>query len=326
MPPSDWVPLRWLAAWSRSDVSRLRGTPFNCVIGAPELDGIHTIADLNTAPVHIVGGGKWPRVAPNPGGAGPTGQPWVDSNGYAVRIAQAIDPAKPAWLAYSVPASQALRPAQFALAVCDAAAYGGHWIVCPDDRAWDATVAAARFFEQHKSWCTYHPAARLAVVADFSGPQRALATEVVNLLTRRQVAFKIVREKDATEANLRGMLEVLRIDAHEPASRDPYTIASEAHLKLSRRNDLLRLWNAGSINSFYTLSPDDRRGLLQLINYAAHEPSRLITVGLARAWASARLWMLNAAAATSVEVRRVRDGIELDLPPFAVYAAIELQS
>ena len=44
-------------------------------------------------------------------------------------------------------------------------------------------------------------------------------------------------------------------------------LASDTHLLMSRKNDVIRLWNAGTTNARYTKSPNGK-GLVQIVNYA----------------------------------------------------------
>jgi hypothetical protein len=141
--------------------------------------------------------------------------------------------------------------------------------------------------------------------------------ETLNLLARRLVPYVI------NPADLSGFASVLRLD-QKPKSDDPFQIAADAHKQMGRLHDLLRLWNDGSLNANYTASPDGREHLVQLINYAAAPSSDQITLGLARAYKSAVLTTLDDPP-KALAIHSVRAGIELQLPPFPVYAAISLR-
>ena len=85
------------------------------------------------------------------------------------------------------------------------------------------------------------------------------------------------------------------------------------------------MWNGGSLNVYYTASPGGRAALLQIINYAARTPGQDVTAGLATPYRSARIYTLDQPQPHPIAIHKVRDGIELHLPAFPVYAAIELE-
>jgi len=328
LPPADWVPFRWPATWhDAAKLDLIRGTPFNCAVDAPpdvtealRKNGF-AVTSLNAAPVTLVKDPRWPQVQTGSNGsvnAGPTGNPWVDSNGFAIQAARALAPDKPVWLAEDPPHNRVMKADDFSLAVCDAAVYGAHWLPAPDMAGWPQIVNAQKLFNAHKAWQSYHPAARLAVVSDFVGPHRDLAFETLNLLTRLYVPFEIVPKSRSTAFPL-----VLNIDEQRP-STDPWQLASETQAKLGRKNDLIRLWNGGSLNAHYTISPDGSSGLLHLINYAAHFPGQSVTAGIMAPYSAARIYTLEHPESVTAGLHPVHEGVEIYLPPFAVYAAIEL--
>ena len=113
-----------------------------------------------------------------------------------------------------------------------------------------------------------------------------------------------------------------------PGLSDPYAIAAETHLKLGRKHDLLRLWNAGSMNLHYTESPDGAKRLIHLINYSTRAPASEVTLGLATAFKRARMHTFQYAKDLKPVIPAPAEGsgIELVLPPFSVFAAIEVEN
>ncbi|MGH9721177.1 MAG: hypothetical protein ACRD8O_13260, partial [Bryobacteraceae bacterium] len=104
---------------------------------------------------------------------------------------------------------------------------------------------------------------------------------------------------------------------------DPYLIASDAQILVSHRADLVRFWNAAAMGSFYTRGKAG--AMVHLVNYAT-EPGRFpISVWVAGAFRSARLWTIDDKLPKPLEVTPARGGVELHLPPVPLYAAIELQ-
>lgn len=349
--------MRWPQTWGPPNYRKFQRGPINCIVfdePQPELAAAYQSDGLTVTTPHdsgaaLAAGSKWPRV--QTGGsdgadAGPTGVPWIEANGYLVQLARALDPERPVWLDYGPPPEHTVQTADmFRLAICDAAAYGGHWIIRPDGDVSPALLKTAEFFAGRAAWQRYQPIARLAVVSDFAGPNRALAVEVLNLLPRRLVPYVAIPTARVAVVDLTGFAAVLSIDKQRPStaisaklqefskkggiliqpqSDDPFEVAVQTHLALSRRNDLLRLWNDGSMNVYYTASPDGREHLVQLINYAATNSSDAVTLGLARTYKSAVLVTLDDAP-KDLPIRPVRAGIEIQLPPFPVYAAISLR-
>jgi len=329
-PAADWVPFVWPADWhDTAKLDIVRNTPFNCAVGdditpdiadALEKNGIDTIS-LKHAPVTVLKDARWPQVQTGSKGntdAGPTGNPWIDANGFAIQAARALAPGKPVWVNEATPTKRVLRPDDYCLAVCDAAAYGGHWLPSPEEDAWPHIVAAQKLFVEHPEWQAYKPVARLAVISDFAEPHYDLAIETLNLLTRLYVPFEIVPRARAAAFPL-----VLDLD-HQDASTDPWELATRTHEKLGRRNDVFRLWNGGSLNAHFTVSPKGGAALLQLINYAARAPGQAVTAGVMSKYGSARIITLEHPQGQTIELHHVRDGVEIYAPRFSVYAAIEL--
>ncbi len=112
---------------------------------------------------------------------------------------------------------------------------------------------------------------------------------------------------------------------------DPYILAGEVHLLLSHRQDVVRIWNGGLMNSHYVASPDRKRGVVHLVNYGGRrygrrrQPMRLddVTVGFAESYQSATVYTPE--GEHTVQALKRRLGTEIPLPPFSIYAAIELR-
>ena len=108
--------MRWPRQWSDASLlEMLRGTPvsFLLVEDAPTADRLRTAAESLRLPVTIAGAppsgvemvqGDWPGTkAMAPGenehmAAGPTGEPWIDSNGWKVKLAEALHPGSEVWV------------------------------------------------------------------------------------------------------------------------------------------------------------------------------------------------------------------------------------
>ncbi len=103
---------------------------------------------------------------------------------------------------------------------------------------------------------------------------------------------------------------------------DPYALVHQTHLLLSRRYDVMRLWNGGSLNPYYTQSADEKRAVIQLVNYTARSTSN-VTLGLDKKFRKARLHTFEDVRELKIEAART--GVEIPLPPVGVYAAIEVE-
>src|SRR3954471_11299636 len=323
-----WIPLYWPD--STDSLGWLKGSPVNCLVvndATKKVQGFDVVAmnDLDSQ-VAAVRRAKWPRVPAARGqsggvATGPTGAPWVDSNGWISSLEHAKTPGKPVWIVADPPKdSGMLRSEAYTLAVADAAVYGSRWLISLDADlrhgcaagnseallTWRKIGDATRFFEEHKAWRSLQPVAKLGVLSDFAGPNEALAGEVLNLCNRRYLPFRIVESASADSKSLSGLKAVLLIQLREPESKvqqllgefmrdgglviappsvahlagslkpagsfensydyfshgegrvaiarkpwvDPYQVATDAHLLMSRKHDVIRLWNAGSTNAY----------------------------------------------------------------------------
>jgi len=322
--------------------------------------------------------GQWPQVRnAREGGAdaGPTGKPWIHSNGWAIQLAQAQEPGKTVWLAHEPPESP--RPGSFLLAAIEAEAYGGRWILPARVPAAENVIAALEFFEEHAAWRNWRTVAAVGVMSDFKGANLFLSTEVLNLASRRPLPYLVFDSARQQWPSLAGLRALAYLDSGSVpgdlrarlmtfaasgrlliapggfitsvsgSSRlgynihatgkgevaipprkwvDPFLVANDIHLLVGREADVLRLYNAGSMNCHYTQSPDGKRAVVHLLNYGLRAAAHAVTVALAQPYRSARLFTLDAPKGVAIDVAATRFGVEIGLPEFAVYAAIELES
>ena len=361
-----------------------------------------TLSSKMTSPLLACGDALWPRLRSSVAAdtdavvAGPTGVPWVDSNGWYVQLARTLTHEKPIWLMFDPPkATSVLHGESYLVALADTEAFGARWAVSLDDqfrselashspsalKKWKGIADALSFFQKRQEWDSYRPKSVLAVVSDFSGANEFLSGEVLNLLRRRQVAFSIVEKSSWTETSQGDVKAVLWVD-REPVgkdhlaellgfaekggllivpktwgkipgtaqgtelddrfeiystgkgrvavarteSEDPYAMAEEAHLLLSRRNDLFRLWNAGSFNGYLTASADRKKTLLQLINYAGRDAVDLLSVWVRGNYSQTKVWRHCSDHPASLNSVPMQNGQEYHLPPIGYYVAIEMEN
>jgi hypothetical protein len=187
-----------------------------------------------TSPVLCVSDGIWPGVPQEktPTG-GPTNLPWVDSNGALLAMAQALAPDKAVWIAANPPPQAKLTVENFLLTVADAAAYGGRWVISLDDQTraglaagsapaagdWKKVTGALAFFERNKAARSYERTGRLAVMSNFSEPDRTFGEDVLNMLPRLREPFRVISRTQALAASLSGLQGILYVDQEPPDSK-----------------------------------------------------------------------------------------------------------
>jgi hypothetical protein len=106
---------------------------------------------------------------------------------------------------------------------------------------------------------------------------------------------------------------------------DPYFLAAGVHNLVSRRNDPVRLFNASSLWEHYSVAGDGRRALLQLVGFTSR-PNVSVSMALARPWRSVAMYVIGSETPTVLEPVTVEGQLELHLPPFSYYAALEFHS
>jgi hypothetical protein len=265
---TEWIPLRWPGEWQDPLLVELvRQTPIDCLVVSggernlkPIIDrardaglavvapegakqaGVPTVpwterSKVNwsgAAPVVAISDSLWPGIPARAGGgagAGPTGVPWVDSNGWFIQLARARAPSKTFWLASDPPPkAQFLRGASYQLAVADAETYGARWVVSLDERlraglvardsqaleTWKQLSAALAFFKAQRAWNQYRPLNVMAVISDFAGPNEELAGEVLNLAARRPLPIRILEKSGAVKASFEGLKAIIYPDQQPP--------------------------------------------------------------------------------------------------------------
>ena len=139
--------------------------------------------------------------------AGPTGVPWVDSNGWAVRLAAALHPDCACWID-AAPPKQAF-PSSYLTAIADTAAYGGRWIVSLDDalaarnRARECERAGARgrrsgrrprSSRRTRTGMRTRRPRRSESSPSFTGDNEFFSHELLNLLARAGQHYLVLRE------------------------------------------------------------------------------------------------------------------------------------
>jgi len=232
--PSDAIPSARTAG-----LSALATAKPESVKGFPVIPWVSRskVAGLPAGPVAAFTDNSWPsvkttkRFGRDVADAGPTGVPWIDSNGWFVQMARTLLPERSVWISADPPGKQVIsRPDAYILAASDAAFGGARWVVSLDDdfagalasgdakslAAWKKVTRALAFFESHRDWQTYRSLGLVGVVSNFSGDNEFFSTEALNLIGRRQLPYRIL-EKSKMPANaLEGLKAVVYADEDLP--------------------------------------------------------------------------------------------------------------
>lgn len=238
------TPMRWPGVWrSPSALDLLQGTAIDCVLipQGSEFDAVRSRAratglllpDAQAPPAGIrIVKGEWPGVKMGRNSraeAGPTGVPWVDSNGWAIRLERMQHPDAEVWVD-APPGGNAAVPADgYMIAIADGGAHGGRWIVSLDDalaaallarkseaeRSWNRIKQTTAFFAAHPDWADYAPVAAIGVVSDFSGGNEFFSRELLNLLARAGQPARPMA-KDKPDAG--GLKALVYTDAEPPSA------------------------------------------------------------------------------------------------------------
>lgn len=106
---------------------------------------------------------------------------------------------------------------------------------------------------------------------------------------------------------------------------DPYFLAADVHNLVRRRNDPVTLFNAGSLWEHYSVAPEGRAALLQLVGFTS-QPYQAVSLAVAHPRRVAALYTIGAEQPTLLEPKRVEGRLEFHLPAFSYYAALEFRS
>jgi hypothetical protein len=361
----------------------------------------HSQAGSNGSSPAVISDAFWPAIRSGLGAqgataeAGPTGLPWLDSNSWLIQLARSRLRQDGIWLAFPPPESPVALPAEsYLLALADTESYGARWVISLDrhfqaglaDRdasameRWQSLTNALNFFRSRAHWSTLQTKATLGVVLGPAGAPGVLDGEVLNLLQRRLLPFRVIGPGQNETSRLEGIQALLSIHPERPEAerrqwlmdfaeqggllivpsswgklplpslpdglesyatyrhgsgrvavaleewQDPYVLAQDTHLLLSRRNDLFRLGNGLAMNVRYTASADGRNAVIHLVNFERRASRRAVSLWVKQPFRTARIWRLDSPEPVPLRVLPEGTGRELALPGFATYAAVELIS
>src|SRR5437763_4287986 len=161
------------------------------------------VAILRAGPeTEVIDNGLWPGLRANIvsdqqrdiGFAAATAEPWVNENGWILLHARGVAPRKRTVLTYSPPKDLAPKIGANALAIAEAAVFGGAYAVPASALAESATprgrahrrrtIAQLKFIADHPDWFSGDIQSTVDVLTDNLAPVR----EIMNLLVRRNLS------------------------------------------------------------------------------------------------------------------------------------------
>jgi hypothetical protein len=161
----------------------------------------------------------------------PSSEPWIQSNIWLVRSFALASPLPAVWISSQI---DNVSPVDYAQAVADAAAAGGRWIISLDDalraklRARDASALEVwrrlssylKFAEDHDAWRALAPYGNVGIVLDPASTKQDLADEYLNLVTRRQVPYRMVVRSGLNAAAIAKFRALLAIELDPPSAAE----------------------------------------------------------------------------------------------------------
>jgi hypothetical protein len=259
---------------------------------------VTAMTDEDVAAREVLGA---PGTAPRSGVASPTRAPWVVANGWQFRR----NPS--GTYLYELPAGKG------GLAAAEAYAYGADAVLKIDPADVPDTGRMMAFLAQLPA-STLPPVADFAVVDDGS----PMTGEVMNLLTRRNLLYEIVRSPSRKFAiNVRvGSKEYPQDEA-----ADPSALALKIRRQLTDEKRTLRVFGSEVVIGQLTGSADRMR--LQLLNYGAREIEGL-RIRLLGRWKGDQAHVAGSAPVALQDHVMTKVATEFSLPALRSYAVVDL--
>ena len=169
-------------------------------------------------PIVSTSQGMWPGIHVEKGGsasAGPTANPWIDTNTGYLRFARASTDAA-IWIAVTPPPKTVYPVQRYMQAIGDAAMNGGRWVVALDDDLWKRLLAhepkalsdwakinaALAHYEDHREWRAAAPAGQVAIVEGYGDAR--LSGGLFDMMAAKQVPAYPVPYGNVNASTLRG--------------------------------------------------------------------------------------------------------------------------
>jgi hypothetical protein len=244
-----------------------------------------------------------PGTAPRAGVASPTRSPWVVANGW--RFVRQPDKK----YVYEVPAGKG------ALAAAEAFAYGSDAVLKVDAADLKAVGMMLTFLEGL-------PAADLPAIADLAivDDGSAVTGEVMNLLSRRNLLFQIVK---APSSQFPITITIGSPEYPAADAANPSAFAQKVRSQLTDERRSLRVYGSEVVICRVTGTASQAR--LHLLNYGGREIEGL-RIRLRGSYATGEAYVAGAGR-LSLGEQVVADGAtEFSIPRLATYAVIDLKA
>ena len=281
-------------------------------------------------PILATSQGMWPGIHVEKGGsatAGPTANPWIDTNTGFLRHARASTEA-PLWIAVRPPAGSVYPVQRYLQAVGDAAMNGARWVVALDadlerrllareSKAladWGKIAAALQHYEDHREWRAAAPAGQIAIVQDDA--QARLSGGLFDMLAAKHMSVVAVPGARRGEVSGGGRLvfDAPAVPAgvtdedfiYDPRDTGANTVLQKVAGAVGRQNKGARLFNVSSMLSHVVQLRGQRQLVLHLVNYSDY-PTSGITARVLGTYRRARLYRPGEAP-VDIETEKVEDG------------------
>ncbi len=160
--------------------------------------------------------------------AGPSAEPWLESNIWLVRSFRLGAAWRPIWI------DQQPNPSSrgdYARCLADSAVAGGRWIVALDDdlrtglfrkdpdalATWRNVGDYLKFAEDHAEWRSFAPYGNLGIILDTADHSPEYSNEYLNLVARRQVPYRVIERSQLSPALLASFQAILAADLAPPS-------------------------------------------------------------------------------------------------------------
>ncbi len=160
--------------------------------------------------------------------AGPSSEPWIDSNIWLVRSFRLGTAWRPIWIDQQPHSSS---QADYARCVADSAVAGGRWIVALNDdlrtklfrkdpdalATWRSVGGYLKFAEDHAEWRGFAPYGNLGIILDTASQNPEHSNEYLNLVARRQVPYRVIERSQLSLVSLASFQAILAVDLAPPS-------------------------------------------------------------------------------------------------------------
>ena len=177
------------------------------------------------------------------------------------------------------------------------------------------------------------PSASLAglkgiIYVDTGAPEGELRTKLLTFVNEGGLLISPVALPNTGPAETKAGYDIRKHGKGTIASplkpwSDPYLLAADVHLLLSHREDVVRIWNGGTMDCYYVSSDDGKRAVVHLVSYSQQGNLEAVTLGVDKPFASGEFLTFQESSIVKPVKRKL--GSEVPLPPFQTYAAIELR-